>query len=195
MNETYDKVFNSPVNNSHSKQLYSFGRARRFRLDKPPEYIQTDAAAKSFTMWRVASPNARRRLGKATRQYSEATIKSHHLGATPFGVSSRRTQIKSVGIVLEVARSKASSMRKRPKSIQDLVHIHTAALHSWMFHILWDVEQQTQSQSTETYSNDLRSNWGLASTTPLEWVTQGNISTRNSRDRNAVRWGARKDFR
>jgi hypothetical protein len=37
MNETYDKVVASPINNSHSKQLYSFSRARRFQHDKPPE--------------------------------------------------------------------------------------------------------------------------------------------------------------
>lgn len=33
MNATYDRVFASPINNSKSKHLYSFGKSKRFSED------------------------------------------------------------------------------------------------------------------------------------------------------------------
>lgn len=60
MNETYDKVFTSPINTSNSKQLYSFARARRFRDTSHPKYPMAYAVANSSTILRAASLTARR---------------------------------------------------------------------------------------------------------------------------------------
>ena len=67
MSETYSKVFSSPINKSKSKQLYSFGKAKRFDEMLKPKYEVCYSAATSSTTWREDSPKGPPTLAMAIR--------------------------------------------------------------------------------------------------------------------------------